>query len=280
MSKYLVYLCLGLLWSCQINADHFEECEGAEDETFVQSWESCQSYVYCQGEDSLKGECGEGEYFDAATGECDVAANVQCFLDEVDEPADPEPEPEAEEEEEIVPATPQPTEPPTAPPTEVDILDIAPVVKPSCPISDDPSQVILMASNESCTNYYLCYHGHAMEMHCTNQLYFNSISGQCDYPENVQCALEDPRSHKCLPHMTEFFPHPDNCNYFYYCIKGFLTLQQCPFYYGWDIERRSCVQISVAKCYGNSRRLQAGNSPALRGKTRNNSLYLGGVVYP
>jgi len=55
--------------------------------------------------------------------------------------------------------------------------------------------------------------------------------------------------------MTEFFPHPDNCNYFYYCIKGFLTLQQCPFYYGWDIERRSCVQIGVAKCYGNSRRI-------------------------
>jgi len=189
MSKYLVYLCLGLLWSCQINADTFEECEGAEDETFVQSWESCQSYVYCQGEDSVKGECGEGEYFDAATGECDVAANVQCFLDEVDEPADPEPEPEAEEEEEIVPATPRPTEPPTVPPTEVDILDIAPVVKPNCPISDDPSQVILMASNESCANYYLCYHGHAMEMHCPNQLYFNSVSGQCDYPEKVQCAV-------------------------------------------------------------------------------------------
>ncbi|EDX15732.1 GD17570 [Drosophila simulans] len=111
-----------------------------------------------------------------------------------------------------------------------------------------------MASNNSCTNYYLCYHGHAMEMHCDNELYFNSLSGQCDYPDKVQCAFEDPRSHKCLPHMTEFFPHPDNCNYFYYCIKGFLTLQQCPFYYGWDIERRSCVQIGVAKCYGNSRR--------------------------
>ncbi|XP_033237375.1 uncharacterized protein [Drosophila pseudoobscura] len=259
MSKYLSYLWLVLLWSGMSHGDHFDECDGMADESFVQSLDSCQSYVYCMGEDSLKGDCDDGEYFDAESGGCDDAANVQCFLDEVDEPElepEPEPEPEEAEEEELTPATAPPTDP--APPvdqsTEVDILNIAPVVKPNCPISDDPSQVILMASNESCTNYYLCYHGHAMEMHCTNQLYFNALTGQCDHAENVQCALEDPRAHKCLPHMTEFFPHPDKCNYFYYCIKGFLTIQQCPFYYGWDIERRSCVQINVAKCYGNSRR--------------------------
>ncbi|KAH8259169.1 hypothetical protein KR026_000270, partial [Drosophila bipectinata] len=268
MSKYFIYLCLVLLWtSHRSSADHFDECDGVEDETFVQSWESCQSYVYCQGEDSIKGDCDDGEYFDGETGGCDAAANVQCFLDEVDEPAEPEPEPEPEEPEDgndSTPPTEAPSPPIQEPPTEVDFLDIAPVVKPNCPFSDDPSQVILMASNESCSNYYLCYHGHAMEMHCTNQLYFNSISGQCDLRENVQCALDDPRDHKCLPHMTEFFPHPDKCNYFYYCIKGFLTLQQCPFYYGWDIERRSCVQINVAKCYGNSKRSKrTGNSQKL-----------------
>ncbi|KAH8379140.1 hypothetical protein KR009_003247 [Drosophila setifemur] len=252
MSKYLIYLCLVVLCSGASKADHFDECDEMEDESFVQSWDSCQSYIYCQGEDSLKGDCPDGEYFDGEAGGCDTAANVQCFLDEVDEPAELEPE-EPEEEE---PVTVQPAEPtpPIQEAHEVDILNIAPVVKPSCPFSDDPSQVIMMPSNASCSNYYLCYHGHAMEMHCPDPLYFNGLTGQCDLRENVQCALDDRREHKCLPHMTEFFPHPDKCNYFYYCIKGFLTLQQCPFYYGWDIERRSCVQINVAKCYGNSRR--------------------------
>ncbi|BFF96442.1 probable chitinase 10 [Drosophila madeirensis] len=252
MSKYLSYFCVVLLWSGKSYGDHFDECDGMADESFVQSLESCQSYVYCMGEDSLKGDCDDGEYFDAESGGCDDAANVQCFLDEVDEPgAEQEPE-----EEDSTPATEPPTDPASTvdQPSEVDILNIAPVVKPNCPIIDDPSQVILMASNESCTSYYLCYHGHAMEMNCNNNLYFNALTGQCDHADNVQCALEDPRVHKCLSHMTEFFPHPDKCNYFYYCIKGFLTIQQCPFYYGWDIERRSCVQINVAKCFGNSRR--------------------------
>ncbi|XP_043071310.1 peritrophin-1 isoform X2 [Drosophila grimshawi] len=224
------------------HGDIFEECEDVESESFVSSWQSCQSYVYCDGDESMLGECDEGQYFDPETSSCDDAANVKCFLDEVDEPSvEEEPEPE-------------PTPPVMEQPTDVEIVNTAPVVKPNCPNSDDPSQVIFMANNASCADYYLCYHGHAIEMHCTNQLHFNGLTGQCDYPENVHCPLDEPSAHKCLPHITDFFPHPDKCSYFYYCIKGFLTLQQCPFYYGWDIERRSCVQLNVAKCYGNSRR--------------------------
>ncbi|XP_068154964.1 probable chitinase 10 [Drosophila tropicalis] len=257
MCKYLLCFLVvgvGLLWNHRaVRAEIFDECADEEDGTYVQSWESCQSYVYCMGEDSGRGDCDDGEYFDADSGSCDARENVRCFLDEVDEPPieEPDDEEQVEEEEE----QPEPTPPTvTEPNAEVDFLNIAPVVKPTCPITDDPSQVILMPSNDSCTDYYLCYHGHAMEMHCTDQLHFNSFTGQCDYPEKAHCLLERPSAHKCLPTMTDFFPHPDNCNYFYYCIKGFLTLQQCPFYYGWDVQRRSCVQINVAECYGNSRR--------------------------
>lgn len=192
MTRSLLALCLASLCITCAWADVFDECAESEEGSFVASWDSCQNYVYCDGGDSLLGQCDEGEYFDAESGACDVAANVQCFLDQVDEPpvqeeTDDEP---AEEEPEV---DQQPTPPTMQTPSEVDILNVAPVVKPNCPFSDDPSQVILMPSNTSCTGYYLCYHSHAMEMHCTDQLHFNANTGQCDYPENVHCAVSSIR---------------------------------------------------------------------------------------
>ncbi|XP_051859517.1 uncharacterized protein LOC117571223 [Drosophila albomicans] len=256
MYKFALFSCL-VLCMCSlrhVHGDVFEECSNSQEGSFVASWENCQSYVYCDGDDSILGQCDDGEYFDSESGACDLSTNVRCFLDEVDEPPMPDEEEEVEAGDDDLPLEPEPTPPTMDNPTTVDYLNIAPVVKPNCPFSDDPSQVILMPNNASCTGYYLCYHGHAMEMHCTNDLHFNAQSGQCDHPENAHCALAEPTAHKCLPHMTDFFPHPDKCSYFYYCIKGFLTLQQCPFFYGWDIERRSCVHLNVAKCFATSRR--------------------------
>ncbi|KAH8307133.1 hypothetical protein KR044_005625, partial [Drosophila immigrans] len=209
MYKFALFSCLVLVCSLRhVHGDVFEECSNSQEGSFVASWENCQSYVYCDGDDSIVGQCDEGEYFDPESGACDLATNVRCFLDEVDEPSvleEEEEEEEAETDDVEEPLEPEPTPPTMDNPTTVDILNIAPVVKPNCPHSDDPSQ------------------------------------------------LAEPTAHKCLPHMTDFFPHPDKCSYFYYCIKGFLTLQQCPFFYGWDIERRSCVHLNAAKCFATSR---------------------------
>lgn len=190
MFKFALFVCLVVLGQLKhVQGDVFEECSEAEQGSFVASWESCQSYVYCDAGDSLLGQCDDGEYFDPDSGACDAAANVKCFLDEVDEPPVHGEIDETDEEEEEEVKEPEPTPPTMENPTEVDFLNIAPVVKPTCPHSDDPSQIILMPNNATCDGYYLCYHGHAMEMHCTNQLHFNAQTGQCDYPENAQCAV-------------------------------------------------------------------------------------------
>lgn len=184
----LVALCLTL---CIVGgcADVYEECAESEAGSFVASWDSCQNYVYCDGDDSLLGQCDDGEYFDPESGACDVAANVQCFLDQIDEPPVEEESDEDELSENEPQIDAQPTPPTMQTPVAVDVINVAPVVKPNCPFSDDPSQVILMPSNTSCTRYYLCYHSHAMEMHCTDQLHFNANTGQCDYPESAHCAV-------------------------------------------------------------------------------------------
>jgi len=54
---------------------------------------------------------------------------------------------------------------------------------------------------------------------------------------------------QCKRHVIDVYPHSDNCNYFYQCRSGYLMVQQCPFFYGWDYEKRSCVALGQAKCY-------------------------------
>ncbi|XP_053956858.1 probable chitinase 10 [Anastrepha ludens] len=240
----------------------FEECENADEGTFVKSSESCQNYIYCDGESSYSGECDEGEYFDGDS--CDDASNVYCALDDQDVTI-PEVTGASEVTEEPVASSPttttitnqqlpQSTHTSGESTSTSEPITIAPVVKDQCPAVDDPEQIVLTLNMQSCTDYYLCYHGHPIEMRCSDNLHFNIHTAKCDFPENVQCMLDRPNANKCLAHVIDFFPHPHNCNYFYYCIKGFLTVQQCPFYYGWDIERRACVLISQAKCFEGSRR--------------------------
>ncbi|CAD7005125.1 unnamed protein product [Ceratitis capitata] len=259
MSISIIFL---VLLVSATRADTFEECENAPDDTFVSSLESCQMYIYCNGDDSYSGECDEGQYFDGDA--CDAAENVYCPLDDESE-TDPE-EPEEPDEPSVTSTstttttvmttlTPQTATTNTGSSTStLEPMAIAPVVREQCPSTDDLNEIVLLANTQSCTMYYLCYHGYPIEMRCTDNLHFNIQTAKCDFPENVHCMIDRPNANKCLPHVTDFFPHPEKCNYFYYCIKGFLTVQQCPFYYGWDIERRSCVFLGQAKCVEGSKR--------------------------
>ncbi|XP_065361902.1 probable chitinase 10 [Calliphora vicina] len=247
-----------------INADTFDECEDIDPDTYVASSESCSAYILCNGDDSELLECDEGEYFDSESESCDAKENVVCPLDnnegeDGDGDEDGNGDGDGDEPEETSTAAPTTiattTEPVTSATTTAEILDIPHLVKDSCPSSDDPNQIIYVSSNNTCSDYYVCYHGHPIEMHCTDHLHFNALSGKCDFPENSNCKISNQppsATNRCLPHITDFFPHPRKCNYFFYCIKGYQTLQQCPFYYGWDIERRTCVHMTHAKCYDNT----------------------------
>ncbi|XP_059216740.1 protein obstructor-E [Stomoxys calcitrans] len=257
----LLAICFVCLMGRLVNSETFDECEGADDGTYVSSFGSCSAFIYCDGDESVLDDCGNGFFFNGE--ECDYEENVQCALDEIDneggngeeEPEEPEGEPEETPDEQTSKATPAPSTAATLPaeqPATGEIVDVPPIVRDSCPFSDDPNQIVLITNSNSCSDYYVCYHGNAIGMHCMDHLHFNTATGKCDFPENAKCKLANQAPsefNKCLPHMSEFFPHPNKCNYFYYCIKGYQTLQQCPFYYGWDIERRTCVHMSQAKCY-------------------------------
>lgn len=180
------------------NAEIFEECENEPEDTFVKSLQSCQMYIYCNGDDSYSGECDEGQYFDGDA--CDDEENVYCFLDDAGEldPADP-----VEPEEPVETAAPFTTRPTVTTTTQspqtttnndfststlVPIV-VAPIVRDQCPIVEDSQTIVFTANTESCTDYYLCYHGQAIEMRCTDNLHFNIHTAKCDFPENVQCMV-------------------------------------------------------------------------------------------
>ncbi|XP_037073497.1 F-box only protein 28-like [Pollicipes pollicipes] len=42
---------------------------------------------------------------------------------------------------------------------------------------------VFIATNESCTDFYMCSHGVPYKLACPGELYFNVVTGQCDYKQ-------------------------------------------------------------------------------------------------
>lgn len=105
--------------------------------------------------------------------------------------------------------------------------------------------------------YYICYHGKPMPMNCPAHLHWNEQIGKCDTPENAKCDIRPNNANAtdyptCPDDALKFFPHPDNCNWFLYCNKGHMTVQQCPYAHLWDYKVEKCLDRNIAKCaFGN-----------------------------
>ncbi|XP_011180053.2 uncharacterized protein LOC105210662 [Zeugodacus cucurbitae] len=53
----------------------------------------------------------------------------------------------------------------------------------------------------------------------------------------------------CTSWYDQQFPHPNNCEYYFHCVGGFLSVRRCYFGFGWDLERQQCVPMQQAKCF-------------------------------
>ncbi|XP_005191191.2 uncharacterized protein LOC101894463 [Musca domestica] len=147
--------------------------------------------------------------------------------------------------------------PSTAKPAPTGSSISTPIALPDakCPAVDDPSNLVFLQNPKSCSDYFMCYHGEPIAMHCSHSLHFDIKTHKCDYPENVQCQLHffSPRE-KCQAHTVDVFPHPTNCNYYYMCRLGYLLVMQCPPNMDWDYNRNVCVLRGRANCYSNVNR--------------------------
>ncbi|KAH8296037.1 hypothetical protein KR054_000981 [Drosophila jambulina] len=265
-SFFILFLFLGLCL-----ADVFEECNDGINLAFIASPKSCAHYIFCNGDESYDGECEDGEYFSPDMEMCEPMGDMDCRtgLPLTDSNANNSTEanseaPEASGDPLSTSAVVNSTLAPTSavvtvrPPSNETGTTPSTVISPSidvivgnmCPQLDNQSRIVLLPNQNSCSDYYICYRGESLPMSCAASLHFNSRTGKCDHPENVKCMTMtyNPRE-QCKRNTIDVYPHADNCNYFYQCRLGYLIVQQCPFFYGWDYEKRSCVALSQAKCY-------------------------------
>ncbi|XP_017053088.1 uncharacterized protein LOC108096211 [Drosophila ficusphila] len=270
MLKYFRSVLLLTLFLGMSLADLFEECNDGNNLAFVTSPKSCAHYIFCNGDDSYDGECEEGEYFSPDMEMCEPMGDIDCRTGLAVQTED-----NANNAVEINSEVSDVAEPTTIS-TDV-ITTVAPsvivTVRPSvnqggtsisstispgtevvvtnmCPQLDNQTRIALLPNQNSCSDYYICYRGQALPMSCAASLHFNSRTGKCDHPENVMClAMASNPREQCKRHVIDVYPHSDNCNYFYQCRSGYLMVQQCPFFYGWDYVKRTCVALSQARCY-------------------------------
>lgn len=57
----------------------------------------------------------------------------------------------------------------------------------------------LYTHSTSCRLFYQCVHGHLVELHCPDGLYFNAYKNYCDWPRNVNC---DKKTTENIPTTT------------------------------------------------------------------------------
>ncbi|KAH8380492.1 hypothetical protein KR009_011100 [Drosophila setifemur] len=269
-----------LLFLGQCTSDVFEECNGVDGLNFVDSPKSCAHFIYCDGDDSYDGECEDGEYFSSELQLCEPMGDIDCRTGLAMPDSTPAPESassssmeNSSEAAEVGNSTANFTNPNTTlGPTSVVVTtrpsvietgttnsnsnstggpsSIEVIVTTHCPQLDNQSRIVLKPNLNSCSDYYICYRGESLPMNCAASLHFNSRTGKCDHPENVRClAMTSNPREQCKRHTIDVYPHADNCNYFYQCRMGFLIVQQCPFFYGWDYEKRACVALAHAKCF-------------------------------
>ncbi|XP_055856189.1 probable endochitinase [Episyrphus balteatus] len=268
--------------------EFFEACEDQEDGTFVAGNQGCKSYIYCEGEESYEGVCPSQLLFNTEDGSCAPENEVVCSDDEVPienetEPPPPETTTTTSVAEEI-PTTLRPppqtegevvhpdsestkspgsltsikTNPTSFAPITPTTGSVSVISTPSpppaqiCPASDDPHAVVLLPSETSCSEYFICYHGSPVQMVCSGQLLFDYVTSKCEIPIRAKCkatvqTTPNPKT-QCVQNTYDYFPYPKNCNYFYKCMNGFLSLQQCPIGFGWSDEMKLCLKLDHGRC--------------------------------
>nr|XP_016931975.2 probable chitinase 10 [Drosophila suzukii] len=214
---------------------------------FVEHAEDCHMFYLCvDNGDAVLASCPPTMLFNSESKLCDAAANVKCRngTDSVE-----------------------------IPPLESGDDDTNNMVTDAATYcatvmqQQSSERIVYVGSSSSCGKYYICYYGQAILQECSSQLHWNAMTGKCDVPQRAQCTLggqEEPPANgnsntqsggsissdliHCPAYGQHLYPHMRRCEFFIYCVKGHASLQQCPFYYFFDIATKSCQWSRTALC--------------------------------
>jgi len=209
--------------------------------SFVKHPEDCRMFYLCmENGDAVLASCPSTMLFNAENKICDAPANVRCTNSTGNTNSNPPPVGDNDLNNMVT-----------------DAATYCATLRPQ-PEND---RIVYIGSSTSCNHYYICYYGQAILQTCSMQLHWNAVTAKCDLPERAQCTLDTPQNSPptdssnisnelihCPPYGQHLYPHMRRCEFFIYCVKGYATLQQCPFYYFFDVVTKSCQWSRTAVC--------------------------------
>ncbi|GBN25763.1 Protein obstructor-E [Araneus ventricosus] len=105
-----------------------------------------------------------------------------------------------------------------------------PELQEAKPTANCPRRYGLYPHETDCTKFFNCVDGAATEVQCPPGLTFNDDRATCDWADLVKssCKTEDllgfkcpePNTHDLVDGVYTTYPHPDNCQMHFFCIKG------------------------------------------------------------
>lgn len=229
MLSNLLYLLIIFVVLCKLNnGEIFPECEDEDDETFVAVVDNCSQAIYCKGEQSSIVECSQSTpYFSEEDSRCykesDVCGNRPFSVVSTTSistavtpkiPINVATPPSIGSTMTATPSTTTSTttssttspststaSTTTSSTTKVNISSSTSSLSSSqtspkpnsgnlwCPPQDDTAKPLFLPLPQSCSQYYLCYHGQATVLQCPNGLYFDENLQSCNTAQLVLCQV-------------------------------------------------------------------------------------------
>jgi len=167
---------------------------------------------------------------------------------------------------------------PTLPPVTKDPNPICPASPvPECPFPDGVNATFFPHPND-CHWFFHCRDGVADCYECPADLHWNVVLDTCDYPYRAGCnesgqppTLTTVSPVPTLPPVTKdpnpicpaspfpecpfpdgvnatFFPHPNDCHWFFHCRDGVADCYECPADLHWNVQLETCDYPYRAGC--------------------------------
>jgi len=118
--------------------------------------------------------------------------------------------------------------------------------KLECPAEDNLDELVFLPSPDSCSKYYLCFGGEAIQLQCADGLHWSVEEQACLSKDDAGCELDD--FEECPETGVKSISHPYNCEKYVLCVGGNRIKRNCGPGLHFSRNKRTCVQPNIAEC--------------------------------